>query len=199
MISGKKLILAMFLFGIALIGGYDLVRRSAAPESAALVEDRGGQSGSFDRVFRFGDESYQVRQEPGDGGARGAVQLSRLAESGGIAATIAHPVEGTVEDAHFLEIERGAPPTVVAIVRRTGEDARAEGIVLRLAAGGGTAAPLPGLPEKIATRYLGHDAYERQGAFLYRRIRVSPDLPGDPPGEGKLFFDFENGRWVVTE
>lgn len=196
-VSGKLLVFAILVLGGGMIIGHHLVRRAATPESASLIEDRGGPAGLFDRTIRFREERYLVRQEPAGMGDR--VLLARLDAAGERAESITHAVAGRVVDVHFLELDPKGPPTVVAIVRDGGETGRAEGIELRLDPRGGRAAPLPPLPDALGSRYLGGDEYERQGAFLYRRVSLSPPTPGASPETARLFFDFENHRWVLTQ
>ena len=64
MASGRSIVIVMGLLGIALLGGYELLRRSATPREVANIEDRGEQSGEFDRIYHFLNTRYRVRQGP---------------------------------------------------------------------------------------------------------------------------------------
>jgi len=198
MVSGKRIVLALLFLGAALILGYDWVRRSATPEIASLVEDRGAAAGTFERVYRFREDRYLVRQEGGAPGSGARVLLARLDPAGGTSASVSLPIPGPLLEAHFLELERGGPPTVVAIASEAGGEERSSGFALHLGSPGGRAAALHPLPEELGRRYLGHDRYERQGAFLYRTLRLAPLDPKEEPVDTRLFYDFENERWVVS-
>ena len=199
MVSGRLIIVVMFVLGAGLFGVQELTRRLATPRSATLAEDRTGPDGSFDRVYRFGEDRYHVKEgAPGEAGAD-TLFVSRIAPDGTEGPSVVVPRQGPIEEVHILELGKDQPPTLVTVIRTDEERRMAEGIRFRLADGEWSHQALEPIPEELRPRYSGHDRYERQGAFLYRKLDLA-SLDGEsPPHEVKFFYDFENERWVRSE
>lgn len=193
MVRGRTVIIVMFVIGAGLLGGYDLVRRSATPRDAQLVEDRGADTGTFDRVYSFAGDRYRIAAVDGEEGAPPSLLVERL---DGPSTSV--PLPGAIDSAHLLELEKGLAPTVVVAFRGEGNVPAPPVMAFREEDGAWTARPLEPLPEELAKRALGGDVYERQGAFLYRKVRIEAQDSTLPPIVVKLFYDFTNEAWKIT-
>lgn len=200
MASGRLIIFVMAILGMVLLGGYELVRRSATPRQVEKIEDRGAESGEFDRVYHFLGERYRVREGEGEGDAQiGTVIVSNLAEDGTDSVSLIRTRVGRIDDAFLLELDNDAPPKVIVIFRSDDASAAAEGVHFTLEGDAWQANVLESLPRELLVRYLGNDEYVQEGAFLYRTITLDPLVADGPTLEKRLFYDFQNQRWQVVQ
>ena len=200
MASGRSIVIVMGLLGIALLGGYEMLRRSATPHEVAQIDDQGKESGEFDRIYHFLNTRYRVRQGPDEKDAPiGTVIVSTLADDESDRVAISRTRVGWIDNAFLLELDKDAPPKVVVTFRSPEANAAAEGVVYSLEGEEWRSKPLEPLPRELLDRYLGEDRYEQQGAFLYRTITLDPRVTDGPTLEEQLFYDFHNERWQVVQ
>ena len=198
MFSGRSVILVMVALGAVLLAGYEFVRRSAMPHGVSEVKDLGDEN-TFDRIYTIDGTRYHVGVGKGERGKPvGTVSVAQLADDGTNASSIIRPRHGPIREAFFLEVEQSGPPSVVVIIEESLESKSAGGLVFTLTDGEWEARPLGPLPEELESRYIGHDEFEQQGAFLYRTVRLEGRIDGDDPVDQQLFYDWRQHRWQIA-
>jgi len=189
----------MFVLGAGLLGGYEMVRRAATPKQAVLAQDRGRDTATFDRIYRFADAQYHIRQGPGDSLNQGTVIVSELTDAGEEIATASQERNGPIDNVYIIELERAAPPTLVVVVRSDDETNSTECLSFHRPDESWITSKLEPLAEELRDSYLGNDSFEQQGAFLYRKVDLAAKSEGDDPSRTKFFYDFKNQRWVYSD
>ena len=192
MVTGRSVIIVMS-------GGYEMVRRAATPKQAVLAQDRGAETATFDRVYRFEDTQYHIRQGLDEEFDQGTVIVSELTDDGEEVATASQERNGTIDDVYIIELERFTPPTIVVVIRTKDEVNSTECLSFHRPDKNWVVSKLEPLAEELNDSYLGNDSFEQQGAFLYRKVDLAQKSVDADPSRTKFFYDFKNQRWVYSD